>query len=100
MKVLTLKRKFILGIIAIYFIAALWDGHWFAAMVLAGFAYWYANKPYSHNSHLNASSSINQVADDNSEIDNYKPTPAGFNQMSSSGSAIWTDYDEHIDNIE
>ncbi len=76
MKVLTIKRKIILGIVAIYCFAALWDGHWVASIVLAGVAYWYANKPYNPN--LMKASSASHAADDDSDVDDSKPTPAGF----------------------
>jgi len=100
LKVLTLKRKIILGIVAIYCFAALWDGHWVAGIVLAGIAYWYVNKPYTPKSNLIESNPASKVDDDYDDVDDSKPTPAGFNQMSSTGSTFWTDYDEHIHNIK
>lgn len=95
LKKLSLKRKIILSLVSVYAIAALLNGNWVITIALVYFIYWYANKPVYKKPISQPVPLINPddysvvEADDNS-------TPNGFNQLSSSGNNVWTDYDEHI----
>lgn len=89
---LPIKKKVILTIIAVYGLAGLWDGHWLIAIGLAAVGYWYFNKPVQGNTKQNTVHYEESESDDS----NHKVSPDAFNQMSSSGNTIWTDYEEHI----
>lgn len=91
------KKKAIPTMAALLVLPALLDGHWIFSSLVGWFAYILTKQPSESVSISNQSIEIND--DYVYDGEDYKPTAVAFNQTSSSGSAIWTDYDEHIHNL-
>jgi hypothetical protein len=93
---ISLAKKVALAAIALLALNFLWNGYW----VLTGLSIWFTYRLANQTGeHKPATYSSAEVSNDNYDDDDYKSTPEAFNQTSSSGSAIWTDYDEHIHNL-
>lgn len=83
---LTIKRKIILTLVAIYACAALLDGHWFVTIVLFYFSYWYANKPISKPNVYQPLPSDYQSVDE--DYNQYDPNAETRVHIPSNGSLI------------